>query len=122
MRLKLTKKYKNIEARQNVTGSCVRVYFGWNTYGEENENASKKSVKKFEALTNSRHWPVTGLQKVKSQFTVKSKKPHPSCVINKGKCLCEEEHIGETEKNVENVRVNHGTVIRTGITCKKISL
>ena len=31
----------------------------------------------------------------------KSKSLHPSCVIYRGKCLCGEGHIGETERNVE---------------------
>ena len=34
-------------------------------------------------------------------FKVKRKKPHPSCVIYRGKCSCGEEYIGETERNVE---------------------
>ena len=32
---------------------------------------------------------------------VKSKNPNPSCVIYRGKCLCGEEYIGETERDVE---------------------
>ena len=72
-------------------------------YCEENENASKHFIKKFQAFTNQRYriaikW-IT--RKVKSLFKVKSKNPHPSCVIYRGKCSCREEYIRETERNVE---------------------
>ena len=57
-------------------------------YCEENENASKHFIKKFEAFTNQRYriaikW-IT--RNVKSLFKVKSKNQHPSCVIYRGKC------------------------------------
>ena len=80
----------NTEAWQNVTGSCTK---------KECILVEIHTVKKTKLLP--KNLLSIRLQNVKSQFTVKSKKPHPSCVINKGKCLCEEEHIGETEKNVE---------------------
>ena len=72
------------------------------TYCEENENASKHFIKKFEAFTNQCYrieikW-IT--RKVKPLFKVKNKQPHPSCVIYRGKCSCGE-YIGETERNVE---------------------
>ena len=73
------------------------------SYCEENKNASKHFIKKFETFNNHYYriaikW-ITG--KVKSLFKVKSKNPHPSCVIYRGKCACEEQYIGETERNVE---------------------
>ena len=71
-------------------------------YCEENENASKNVIEKFEGFTNQRYriaikW-IT--RKVKSLFKVKSKNPHPSCVIYRGNCSCGEEYIGKTERNV----------------------
>ena len=33
-------------------------------------------------------------------FKVKSKNPHPSCVIYMGKCSCREGYIGKRERNV----------------------
>ena len=62
-------------------------------YCEKNENASKYFIKKFETFTNQRYriaikW-IT--RKVKSLLKVKSKNPHPSCVIYSGKCSCREE-------------------------------
>ena len=83
-------------------------------YCEENENASKHFIKKFEAFTNQRYriaikW-IT--RKVKSLFKVKSKNPHPSCVIYRGKCSCGEEYIGETERNVEKRWSEHNNPIK----------
>ena len=77
-------------------------------YCEEKENASKHFINNFEAFTN--HLPshlcyriamkwIT--RKVKWLFKVKSKNPHPSCVIYRGKFSCGEEHIREIERNVE---------------------
>ena len=88
---------------------CYDVTFIVNYFGvkkihcEENENTPKHFIKKFETFTNRRYriaikW-IT--RKVKSLFKVKSKNPHPSCVIYRGKCSCGEEYIGETERNVE---------------------
>ena len=72
-------------------------------YCEENENASKHFIKKFEAFTNQRYriaikWIA---RKVKSLLKVKSKNSLPFCVIYRSKCSCGEEDIGETERNVE---------------------
>ena len=61
-------------------------------YCEENGNASKHFIEKFEAFTNHR---------LKSLFKVKSENPHPSCVIYRGKCPCGDEYIGEIERNLE---------------------
>ena len=71
-------------------------------YCEENKNAVKHFIKKFEAFTNHRYliaikW-VT--RKVKSLFKIKSKNPHPSCVIYRGTCSCEDEYTGETKKKL----------------------
>ena len=68
---------------------------------EENENASKYFIRKFEGFTNQRYriaikWII---KKVKSLFKVKSK--NPSCVIYRGKCSSGNEYIGKTERNVE---------------------
>ena len=34
-------------------------------------------------------------------FKLKSRNPHPSCVIYEGVCVCEQTYIGETGRNVE---------------------
>ena len=34
-------------------------------------------------------------------FRLKSKNPHPSCVIYEGSCSCSDTYIGETKRNVE---------------------
>ena len=70
---------------------------------EENENTSKYFIKKFEGFTNQRYriaikWII---KKVKSLLKVKSKNPHPSCVIYRGKCSSGNKYIGKTERNVE---------------------
>ena len=59
-------------------------------YCEENQNASKHFIKKFETFTN--HHYRTAIKwitrKVKSLFKVKSNNLHPSCVIYRGKNSC----------------------------------
>ena len=43
-----------------------------------------------------------GLQRRSKQlFKLKSKKPHPSCVIYEGVCVCEQTYLGQTRRNVE---------------------
>ena len=34
-------------------------------------------------------------------FKLKSRNPHPSCVIYEGVCSCQASHIGKTVRNVE---------------------
>ena len=41
------------------------------------------------------------LKKVKQLFKLKSRNPHPSCMIYEGICSCQESYIGETVRNVE---------------------
>ena len=76
---------------------------------EENENASKYFIKKFEGFNNQRYriaikWII---KKVKSLFKVKSKNPHLSCVIYRGKCSSGNKYIGKTERNVEKCWSEH---------------
>ena len=40
-------------------------------------------------------------EKVKQLFKLKSRNPHPSCMIYKGTCSCQESYIGETVRNVQ---------------------
>ena len=60
-------------------------------------------MKKFHEFTNNSYdvrinW-ITN--KVKQIFKLKSKNPHPSCVIYEGVCVSEQTYIGETKRNVE---------------------
>ena len=47
--------------------------------------------------------------KDKSLFKVKSKNPHLSCVVYRGRCSCGEEYVGETERMWKNIAVNKTT-------------
>ena len=47
--------------------------------------------------------------KDKSLFKVKSKNPHLSCVVYRGRCSCGEEYIEETERLWKNIAVNKTT-------------
>ena len=38
---------------------------------------------------------------MRNLFRLKSKNPHPACVIYEGICKCKENYIGETKRNVE---------------------
>ena len=72
-------------------------------YCPRNETLSKRFIKKFHEFTNNSYeirikW-IT--KKVKQLFKLKSKNPHPSCVIYEGVCVCEQTYIGETRRNVE---------------------
>ena len=72
-------------------------------YCPKNETLSKRFIKKFHEFTNNSHetkikW-IT--KKVKQLFKLKSKNPHPSCVIYEEVCVCEQIYIGETRRNVE---------------------
>ena len=40
-------------------------------------------------------------KKVKQLFKLKGRNLHPSCVIYKSVCSCQESYIGETVRNVE---------------------
>ena len=80
-------------------------------YCPRNETLSKRFIKKFHEFTNNSYeirikW-IT--KKVKQLFKLKSKNPHPSCVIYEGVCVCEQTYIGETRRNVncdgKNMRI-----------------
>ena len=78
-------------------------------YCEEYRNASKILLRNLGHFKNCRYkitikWLT---RKVKSLFKVKTKNPHPYCVIYRCKCSCGEEYIGETERNVEKCRSEH---------------
>ena len=84
-------------------------------YCEENKDVSKHFIKKFKAFTNHLYriaikW-IT--RKVKSLFKDKSKNPRHCCVIYRGKCSCEEENIGKTERNVEKRWSEHNPTEKT---------
>ena len=72
-------------------------------YCPKNEEFSKSFMKKFDVFTDNKYdirikW-IT--KKVKQLFKLKSRNPHPSCVIYEGVCSCQESYIGETVRNVE---------------------
>ena len=72
-------------------------------YCPKNEEFSKRFMKKVDAFTDNKYdihikW-IT--KKVKQLFKLKSRNPHPSCVIYEGVCSCQESYIGETVRNVE---------------------
>ena len=72
-------------------------------YCPKNEEFSKCFMKKFDVFTDNKYdirikW-IT--KKVKQLFKLKSRNPHPSCVIYEGVCSCQESYIGETVRNVE---------------------
>ena len=60
-------------------------------------------MKKVDAFTDNKYdihikW-IT--KKVKQLFKLKSRNPHPSCVIYEDACSCQESYIGEIVRNVE---------------------
>ena len=60
-------------------------------------------MKKFNLFTDDKYdirikW-IT--KKVRQLFKLKSRNPHPSCVIYEGVCSCKESYIGETVRNAE---------------------
>ena len=72
-------------------------------YCPKNEEFPKHFMKKFAAFTDNNYnirikW-IT--KKVKKLLKLKSKNPHPSCVIYEDVCSCQESYIGETVRNVE---------------------
>ena len=72
-------------------------------YCLKNEEFWKPFVKKFDVFTDNKYdirikW-IT--KKVKQLFKLKSRNPHPSCVIYEGVCSCQESYISETVRNVE---------------------
>ena len=68
-----------------------------------NETLSKRFIKKFHIFTtNSHKIRIKRIaKKAKQLFKLKSKNPHPSCVIYEGVCVCEQIYIGEMRHNVE---------------------
>ena len=72
-------------------------------YCPKNEEFSKRFKKKFDVFTDNKYdirikW-IT--EKVKQLFKLKSRNPHPSCVIYEDVCSFQESYIGETVRNVE---------------------
>ena len=72
-------------------------------YCPKNEEFSKCFMKKFDVFTDNKYDIRIKLttKKVKQLFKFKSRNPHPSCLIYKGICCCQESCIGETVRNVE---------------------
>ena len=65
---------------------------------QNNQIKSKHFLKKFHRFTKDRFevafkWKT---RQVKTLFPLKDRSTHPSCVIQKGTCSCEENYIGET--------------------------
>ena len=75
---------------------------------KEKQNATKYFIKKFETFTNQCYRIVTKwiTRKVKSLFKVKSKTPHPSFVIYRGKCSCEKNILKRHKEMWKNVGAN----------------
>ena len=72
-------------------------------YCPKNEEFSKRFMKKFDVFTDNKYdicikW-IT--KKVKQLFKLKSRNPHPSCVIFESVCSYQESYIGETVRNIE---------------------
>ena len=72
-------------------------------YCPKNEEFAKCFMKNFDVFTDNKYdirikW-IT--KKVKQLFKLKSRNPHPSCVIYEGVCSCQESYISETARNVE---------------------
>ena len=70
---------------------------------ESNENVSKRFISKIHEFTENKYevaikW-IT--KKVRSLFSLKDKNPYPSCQIYEGVCICGENYIGETIRNVD---------------------
>ena len=72
-------------------------------YCPKNEKFSKRFMKKFDVFADNRcDIPIKWItKKVKQLFKLKSRNPHPPCVIYEGVCSCQESYIGETVRNVE---------------------
>ena len=78
-------------------------------YCPKNEEFSKRFMKKFDVFTDNKYdirikW-IT--KKVKQLFKLKSRNPHPSCVIYEGVYSCQESNIGETVRNIEIIWQEH---------------
>ena len=43
-------------------------------------------------------------------FCLKSKNLHPACLIYDGVCICKENYVGETKRNVENQWEEHSVI------------
>ena len=72
-------------------------------YCPKNEEFLKRFMKKFDVFTDNKYniyirW-IT--KKVKQLFKLKRRNPHPSCVINKGVCSCQESYISGTGRHIE---------------------
>ena len=52
-------------------------------------------------------------KKMRNLFFLKSKNPHPGCVIYEGICTCKENYTGETKRNVEIRREEFSNISKT---------
>ena len=79
---------------------------------ENNENASKKFLRRFHQLTNNRYQVsiIWKTKKVKNLFFLKDKNPHMALQIYEGVCSCGENYVGETERNVETRWAEHENI------------
>ena len=70
---------------------------------ERNEKLSKSFINKFHKYTDSSYrlsikWLT---KKVKTLFPLKDKNEHLACKIYEGVCICGQNYVGETKRNVE---------------------
>ena len=56
---------------------------------------------------NIQNWNKMDYKESQTTFKLKSRNPHPSCVIYEGVCVCEQTYIGETRRNVELLWEEH---------------
>ena len=68
-------------------------------------------IKKFNRFTNYKFdvkikWLT---RKIRTLFHLKDKSLHPACKIYEGICICGENYIGETKRNVEIRSMEHNT-------------
>ena len=69
----------------------------------EKERLSKHFIRKLKSFLETDCTVVVkwSTRKIRTLFRLKSKNPHPSCVIYEGSCSCSDTYIGETKRNVE---------------------
>ena len=86
------------------------------------ETLSKRFIKKFHELTNHSYEIRTKwiTKKMKQLFKLKSRNPHPACVMYEGVCVCEQKYIGETGRNVELRREQNENISKDCETAKHL--
>ena len=69
---------------------------------EENEKLAPKLIDRLNHFTGGiyKFFIIWTTRKIKTLFPLKDKKRHDACVIYEGTCDCNENYIGETERNL----------------------